>query len=102
MSNYEKMPDWYGVVKGVKFLGRGPVADPALVYKGKEFNYWDMEDALYDMFKDDLRDMYPDDEFLVSCDYDIGIDDDFAEWLGHNQYRVRGYFDDVIHGGYFD
>lgn len=101
MSNYEDLPDWYGVVKGVKFLGRGPVADPALIYKGKEFNYWDMQDGLVDMFQDDMREQFPDDEYLVSINWELGADDEFSEWLENNQDRVRDYFEDVIHGGYF-
>ena len=101
MSNHENLPDWYGVVKGVKFLNRGGWNDPGLIYKGKEFNYWDMEHALVDMFEDDMREQFPDDEYLELINWELGANDDFAEWLENNQDRVRDYFDDVMHGGYF-
>lgn len=97
------MEDWYGVVKGVKFSPGEPIGDPSLIYKGLEFNYWDIEYALYDMFKEDLIHEFEGDEFLVSIDYDLGTDsDEFAQWLENNQDTVTGYFDDVIHGGYFN
>lgn len=96
-----QLPDWYGVVKGVKFKSNGPMSDPGLVYKGKEFNYWDMQDALVDMFEDDMREEYPDDEYLESINWELGADDEFSEWLENNQERVRDYFDEVILGGYF-
>ena len=100
MSN-SQLYDWYGVVKGVKFKSDGPMSDPGLIYKGKEFNYWDMQDALVDMFQDDMREQFPDDEYLELINWELGANDDFAEWLENNQDRVRDYFDDVMHGGYF-
>lgn len=96
------LSDWYGVVKGVKFKDNGPMSDPELIYKGLSFNYWDIEDALYDAFRDYLKEQYPGDEYLEQIGYDVTTDgDDFCEWLEDNNQAVTDYLDDAIHGGYF-
>ena len=99
MSN---LPDWYGVVKGVKFKSNGPVDDPGLIYKGLTFNYWDIEGVMYEYFKEYLKEQYPDDEYLEQIEYDVTTEDyHFCEWLENNNETVTNYLDDVIHGGYF-
>lgn len=98
------MKDWYGVVTGVKFKSHGPVSDPGLIYNGREFNYWDIEDAIYDMYRDDLRENFSDDEFLVQIDFDPLPDENdshFIGWLEENIERIHCYLDEVIAGGYF-
>ena len=101
----KKLQDWYGVVTGVKFKSNGIVADPGLIYNGREFNYWDIEDAIYDMYRDYLREEFPDDEYLVQIDFDPlpdEHDEDFTGWLSDNVEIIHSYFDDVIAGGYFN
>lgn len=101
----EELNDWYGVVTGVKFKSHGPVSDPGLIYNGREFNYWDIEDAIYDMYRDYLREEFPDDEFLVQIDFDPlpdEGDEHFTGWLAGNVDLIHSYLDDVIAGGYFN
>lgn len=101
----EELNDWYGVVTGVKFKFHGPVSDPGLIYDGREFNYWDIEDAIYDMYREDLRENFPDDEYLVQIDFDPGADENdshFTDWLAGNVNLIHSYLDDVIAGGYFN
>ena len=92
---------WYGVVSRVNFVPGG-ASDPSLVYRGYEFNYWDIEEVIVDMYRDDLRDQFPDDEYLVSIDFELGgdgADDNWTDWLRDNADRIRGELDAMIHHG---
>lgn len=100
-----ELQNWYGVVSGVKFKFNGSISDPVLIYNGREFNYWDIEDAIYDLYRDHLREEFPDDEYLVKIDFDPlpdQGDDHFTGWLSGNVGLIHNYFDDVIAGGYFN
>ena len=92
----------YGGVSRVNFLSNGIVSDPSLVYRGHEFNYWDIEEAIVEMYRDYLRENFPDDEYLVSIDFELGGDEhdvNFMDWLRDSADEVRGYLDDYIGGG---
>ena len=92
---------WYGVVSGVNFVPGG-ASDPSLVYRGYEFNYWDVEDAIYEMYRDYLRENFPDDEYLVQANFELGgdeADDNWMDWLRDNADEVRSYLDDYIAHG---
>ena len=92
---------WYGVVSRVNFVPGG-ASDPSLVYRGYEFNYWDIEEVIVDMYRDDLRDQFPDDEYLVSIDFELGgdgADDNWTDWLRDNADRIRGELDAMSHHG---
>ena len=45
-------PDYFYDIEGIEYIGHGDWADPELAYKGKTYNYYDLEDALYDDFKE--------------------------------------------------
>lgn len=77
--------DLYRGVKGVEFVWRGTQSDPLLKYKGKTFNYYDIEDALWDEFK----------EMTGS-----NSEDAFDRWIQRNPEEVTNYLDDAIYGGY--
>lgn len=93
---------WYGVVSRVNFVHNGAMSDPSLVYRGHEFNYWDTEDAIVEMYRDCLRDNFPDEEYLVQINFEVGgdINDvDWTDWLRDNADEIRGYLDDwIAHG----
>jgi hypothetical protein len=70
----------------------GDWADPDLVYDGYTFNYWDIEDALWDMFLEDTG----------YSDRDSGnleVEEEFNQYIRDN---APSYLDDVIAAGYFD
>lgn len=92
------LPIWYNVVEGVRFEHRGPVSDPVLHYRGHRFNYWDISDALSDMFYDDWEELHPEiDPPSGSSDFH----EYFEDWITPNRGEVaRDYLDDVIAGGY--
>lgn len=66
-------------------------ADPDMFYKGYTFNYWDIEDALWNEFCE-----------LTNCDDsqsgDFATESRFSDWVKDN---AESYLDDCIFGGYF-
>ena len=92
---------WYGVVSRVNFVPGG-ASDPSLAYRGHDFNYWNVEDAIIDMYRDHLKENHPDDEYLIQANFELGGDEGdthWMDWLRDNADRVRGYLDDwIAHG----
>ena len=88
---------WYGVVEHVDFVDNGAMSDPSLVYRGYEFNYWDVEDSIYEMYRSDVEEVY-NDEDLAQLDFDLN-DEHWLNWLRENSDRVRDYLDDWISAG---
>ena len=66
-------------------------ADPDMFYKGYTFNYWDIEDALWNEFCE--LNNYDD-----SQSGDFAIESKFSAWVKDN---AESYLDDCICGGYF-
>lgn len=100
MSNIEDR-SWYGVVGRVNFIPGG-ADDPSLVYRGYEFNYWAVEDAIFEMYRDYLREEFPDDEYLVSINFELGGDEhdvNWMDWLRDNANSVRSFLDELIANG---
>ena len=82
-GNGDDLPRWYGIPEvGYRYYNEW--ADPDLVYKGHEFNYYDIEGALWDMYLEDGGD--EDD------------DDAFAAYVREN---APAYMDDVMAFDYF-
>ena len=48
-----KLDENYRGVQEIEFIWHGEWADPELEYKDKTFNYWDVEDALWQDFKEE-------------------------------------------------
>lgn len=100
MSNIEDR-SWYGVVNRVNFAPGGK-NDPSLVYRGHEFNYWQIENSVVDMYRDYLRETFPDDEYLVHANFELDADendDHWMNWLRENSDSVRSFLDDLIADG---
>ena len=47
--NRDGLKPWRGC-RSIKFKSNGTQSDPDLIYKKYVFNYWDIEDALWEMF----------------------------------------------------
>lgn len=91
MANYRN-------TDGIEFVGHGEWSDPELIYDGKSFNYWDIEDALWSEFCEIVE---QDTGLTV---YDIESDMEkyepmFDEYVQDN---AVNYLNDVIAGGYFN
>lgn len=86
----------YRGTEGVRFVWNGCMSDPELLYDGKLFNYYDIENALWDMFVE-----YMVEECGVSHDTIIEreqeFEDDFDRFVQDN---CVNYLEDCIYGGY--
>ena len=89
----ESVKNGYRGSKDIEYVWKGPWSDPELVYDGKTFNYWDIEDALWNMFLEENPQWTDDDSDNPECE------DEFNRYV---QYNGALYLDDVIAGGYFD
>lgn len=67
-------------------------ADPSLVYNGYKFNYYDIEDALWNDFLEDTG--YTDD-----MSEDPKVEQEFNSYV---QNYVEDYLEDLIYDGYFE
>lgn len=84
--NEPALKHWRGC-KNITMKWYNSQVDPDLIYKGYEFNYYDVEDALWGMYLDGRREDDPtvsEDEFSAYC-----------------QENADDYLEDVISGGYF-
>ena len=84
----------YRGTEGIEYVSHGAWADPELIYDGKSFNYWDIEDALWDMFCE-----------KVAEDAGISVDemDLFSYENAFNEYvqnNAADFLNDCIFGGY--
>lgn len=80
------MVNFYNI-EGIRFNWHGTQSDPTITYKDREFNYWDVEDALYNNYKEDHKDR---------PDLCHGEDDDFAAWLEGHPEEAYNLLDDWI------
>lgn len=59
MSRYQSLAPWRGC-KNVMFGYYNDYADPDLLYKGYNFNYYDIEDVMYEDFWSEFSDQLDD------------------------------------------
>ena len=89
----ESVKNGYRGSKDIEFVWKGQWSDPELVYDGKTFNYWDIEDALWNMFLEENPQWEDSDSDNPECE------DEFNRYV---QSEGTLYLDDVIAGGYFE
>lgn len=46
--------NFYRGTEGIEYVSHGAWNDPELIYDGKSFNYWDIDNALWDMFYEEI------------------------------------------------
>jgi hypothetical protein len=49
------MKEYYYGIYGIQFIWHGEWADPELVWHGKSFNYYEIDDPLYADWSEDVR-----------------------------------------------
>lgn len=70
----------------IEMIWHGSTADPELEYKGSKFNYWDIENALWDMFLEETG--HKDSEAN-----DAEVEKEFNKYIGDH---ATDYLDDLI------
>lgn len=94
MNGYQSLAPWRGC-KNVMFGYYNDYADPDLLYKGYNFNYYDIEDVLWENFESDCANGI---EGLKAEGGDAAVDKAFDEYVREN---ADSYLDDAIANGYF-
>lgn len=77
---------FYGIY-GIRFISHGDWSDPELVWHGKSFNYWDLEDALWSIYRE-LKN-------------EEGPQIDFEKWVKKNAYLAREILQDLMDCKFF-
>lgn len=89
--------------KSIKFVYNGDYADPDLIYNGYTFNYWDIENALWEDFLDRVEDgdigVSFDRKFAENHSDEGAVEDAFNLYVQENGVD---YLNDVIYAGYFE
>ena len=83
----------YRGIRGVGFIWHGAWADPELKYKNRLFNYWDIEEAIFECFKDWARDY----NIEVNSNNEDELFDEYCR--NDNGAMVKNYLDDYIFAG---
>lgn len=84
----------YRGTDGIEYVSHGAWNDPELIYDGKSFNYWDIEDALWNMFCEEVAK----DAGISVDEMDLfSYEDAFNEYVQNN---AVDYLEDCIFGGY--
>ena len=78
----------YRGTEGIEFVSHGAWADPELIYDGKSFNYWDIDNALWDMFCEEIAE---------DAGVSVNDEDAFNEYVQNN---AVDFLNDCIFGGY--
>lgn len=86
----EVEPDLFYGIPDVEFIWHGEWSDPEIAYQGKLYNYYDLENSLYELFEEDIENG---DVVIDASGYEPGPwndaeqrakDDKFAEWVKDN------------------
>ena len=58
---------YYRGIRGIEFIWHGATPDPELSYQGKVVNYYDVEDTIWQEYKEDGYDSDDEEEFTKYC-----------------------------------
>lgn len=88
---YFKKGCFYGIY-GINLVDHGAWSDPELIWHGKSFNYYDVENSLWNCYKEECE------EKGVMPKV---IDDEFSVWVKKHAYLVREYLQNLMDNGCF-
>ena len=58
---------YYRGIRDIEFIWHGATPDPELSYQGKVVNYYDVEDTIWQEYKEDGHDSDDEEEFTKYC-----------------------------------
>ena len=59
--------NYYRGIRGIEFIWHGETPDPELSYQGKVVNYYDVEDTIWQEYKEDGHNPDDEEEFAKYC-----------------------------------
>lgn len=86
----------YRGADGIEYVSHGAWSDPELIYDGKSFNYWDIEDALWGEFCE----IVSEDTRTPVIDIDSHMDDYEDAFNLFVQDNAVSYLEGCVFGGY--
>lgn len=75
---------FYGI-RGIEFIWHGAWSDPELIWHGRSFNYYDLEDTLWSMYREECEEAGKKEN-----------EDDFAKWVKANAYLSREILQNIL------
>ena len=75
---------FYGIY-GIQLISHGSWSDPELIWHKKSFNYYDVENALWEDYNEECKEE----------NKEVN-EDDFAIWVKNNAYIVREYLQNLM------
>ena len=85
MTVKKKTPSWFYGIRGIQFVWHGAYNDPELIWHGQNFNYYDIENPLWDCYMEDCI------EAGVEPD-----NDEFSAWVKKNAYLAREFLQNIV------
>ena len=86
----------YRGADGIEFVSHGVQSDPELIYDRKSFNYWDIDNSLWDEFCEIVSENTG--KSIMEIDSNMNdYEDDFNLFVRDN---AVNYLEDCIFGGY--
>lgn len=80
---------FYGIY-GIRYINHGAWNDPELVWHGKSFNYYDVENPLWDCYKEECKEENKEPN-----------ENEFAVWVKKNAYMAREYLQNLMNAKCF-
>ena len=62
-----KRNNYYRGIRDIEFIWHGATPDPELSYQGKVVNYYDVEDTIWQEYKEDGHNTDDEEEFVKYC-----------------------------------
>lgn len=81
---------YYRGIRGVHFLWHGAGADPEISYLGKVVNYYDVEDTMWQEFKEDMQ--------IKGLPVYAGDDDAFTKYCQQRAADIKQLITDIWEG----
>ena len=75
---------FYGIY-GIRYVDHGAYNDPELIWHGKSFNYYDVENSLWDSYKEECAE-----------ENKKPNENEFAVWVKKNAYMVREFLQNLM------
>jgi hypothetical protein len=80
-----KMKQYFYGIRGIEFIWHGEWSDPELIWRGKSFNYYDVELPLWSEYRDECS------ENGTPADENA-----FPAWVKKNAYLAREYLQNLL------
>lgn len=79
------MKNWFYGIYGIRYIDHGAWYDPELIWRGRSFNYYDVEMPLWEVYREECS------ENGTTPDENV-----FPAWVKKNAYLAREYLQNLL------